>query len=93
MIEMAVGQSQWYHFGVGAPPILVGIGMFTGGYDLDFDPWPNERRGGTADSASLGAAFAACEQGASAAETGLPYFQLGFGWSDLNITAMGFGSK
>ena len=32
---MAVGQNQWYHFGVGAPPILepilVGIGMFTGG--------------------------------------------------------------
>ena len=33
--RMAVGQNQWYHFGVGAPPILepfsVGIGMFTGG--------------------------------------------------------------
>ena len=32
---MAVGQKQWYHLGVGAPPILepilVGIGMFTGG--------------------------------------------------------------
>ena len=32
---MAVGQNQWYHLGVGAPPILepilVGIGMFTGG--------------------------------------------------------------
>ena len=31
---MAVGQNKWYHFGVGAPPILepvlVGIGMFTG---------------------------------------------------------------
>ena len=28
-------QNQWYHFGIGAPPILepilVGIGMFTGG--------------------------------------------------------------
>ena len=39
---MAVGQIQWYHFGVGAAPILepilVGVGMFTGGYDLDFDP-------------------------------------------------------
>ena len=34
---MAVGQNQWYHFGVGAPPILVGIGMFTG--VRDFDPW------------------------------------------------------
>ena len=34
-LHMAVGQNQWYHFGVGAPPILephlVGIGMFTGG--------------------------------------------------------------
>ena len=32
--HMAVGQNQWYHFGVGAPPILepiVGVGMFTGG--------------------------------------------------------------
>ena len=33
------------HFGVGAPPILepilVGIGMCTGGYDLGFDPWPH----------------------------------------------------
>ena len=31
---VAVAQNQWYHFGVGAPPILepilVGIGMFTG---------------------------------------------------------------
>ena len=23
---MAVGQTQWYHFGVGAPPILVKFG-------------------------------------------------------------------
>ena len=42
--HMAVGQHQWYHFGVGAPPILepilVGIGMFTGG-DRAFDPWPH----------------------------------------------------
>ena len=41
--HMAVGQNQWYHFGVGASPILV---YFSGdwdvhwGYDLDFDPWP-----------------------------------------------------
>ena len=41
--HMAVGQNQWCHFGVGAPPILV---SFSGdwdvpwGYDLDFDPWP-----------------------------------------------------
>ena len=40
---LAAGQDQWYHFGVGAPPILV---YFCGdwdvhwGYDLDFDPWP-----------------------------------------------------
>ena len=38
-----MGQNQWYHFGVGAPPILV---YFSGdwdvhwGYDLVFDPWP-----------------------------------------------------
>ena len=42
--QVAVGQNQWYHFGVGAPPILepvlVGIGMFTG--VLDFDPWPGQ---------------------------------------------------
>ena len=34
---MAVGQNQWYHFGVGAPPI------FSGGCSLgvrDFEPWP-----------------------------------------------------
>ena len=42
--QMAVGQNQWYHFGVGAPPILV---YFSGdwdvhwGYDLGFDPWPD----------------------------------------------------
>ena len=40
---VAVGQNQRYHFGVGAPPILV---YFAGdwdvhwGYDLGFDPWP-----------------------------------------------------
>ena len=32
---MAVGH-QWYHFG----STLVGIGMFTGRYDLAFHPWP-----------------------------------------------------
>ena len=41
--HLAVGQNQWYHFGVGAPPIvvyLVGIGMFTGGTGhLAFDLW------------------------------------------------------
>ena len=35
LIHMAVGQNQWFHFGVGAPPmlvgILVGIGLFIGG--------------------------------------------------------------
>ena len=28
---MAVGQNQWYHFGVGAPPILVN---FSGDWDV-----------------------------------------------------------
>ena len=40
--EMAVGQNQWYHFGIGAPPILVD---FSGDWDVHwgvrgFDPWP-----------------------------------------------------
>ena len=40
---MAVCQNEWYHFGVGAPPIVV---FFSGDWDvhwgnnLDFDPWP-----------------------------------------------------
>ena len=41
---MAVGQNQWYHFGVGAPPIFVYFSWdwdVHWGYDLDFDPWPN----------------------------------------------------
>ena len=43
---MAVGQNQWYHFGVGAPPILV---YFSGDWDVplrvrDFDPWPGQER-------------------------------------------------
>ena len=29
--HMAAGQKQWYHFGVGAPPILV---YFGGGWDV-----------------------------------------------------------
>ena len=42
--DMAVGQNQWYHFGVAAPPIvepiLVGIESdVLWGYDLDFDLW------------------------------------------------------
>ena len=40
---MAVGQNQWYHFGVGAPPMLVdfswGLGCSLG--VRDFDPWPH----------------------------------------------------
>ena len=28
---MAVGQNQWYHFGIGAPPILVD---FSGDWDV-----------------------------------------------------------
>ena len=37
--HMAVGQNQWYHFGVGAPPILEPTLDWDvhGGYDLDFD--------------------------------------------------------
>ena len=37
-LDLAVGQNQWYHVGVGAgaPPILV----VHWGYDLAFDPWP-----------------------------------------------------
>ena len=41
--NLAVGQNQWYYFGIGAPPILV---YFSGdwdvhwGYNLAFDPWP-----------------------------------------------------
>ena len=41
--DMAVGQKHWYHFGVGAPPILVYFIRdwdVHWGYDLDFDPWP-----------------------------------------------------
>ena len=29
--EVAVGQDQWYHFGVGAPPVLV---YFSGDWDV-----------------------------------------------------------
>ena len=32
--EMAVGQNQWYHSGVGAPPILV---HFSGDWDVHWD--------------------------------------------------------
>ena len=40
---VAVGQNQWYHFGVGAPLILVNFGGdwdVHWGYDLAVDPWP-----------------------------------------------------
>ena len=41
---MAVGQNQWYRFGVGAPPILV---YSSRDWDVDwgygnFDPWPHD---------------------------------------------------
>ena len=42
--KMVVGQNQWYHFGVGASPILIYFSEDCDvhrGYDLDFDPWPN----------------------------------------------------
>ena len=40
--DMTMGQNQWYHFGVGAPPILV---RFSGDWDVHwlygiFTPWP-----------------------------------------------------
>ena len=43
-LYMAVGQNQWYHFGVCAPPILVYFSWdwdVHWGYDLDFDPQPH----------------------------------------------------
>ena len=45
-LNMAVGQNQWYHFGVGEFTTHFRTyfsgwsGMFTGLTDLDFDPWP-----------------------------------------------------
>ena len=46
-LNRAAGQSQWYHFRVGAPPILV---FFSGDWDVHwgYDPWPDlgEKRGG-----------------------------------------------
>ena len=46
-VAPVIGQNPfWDPSLVGAPPILepilVGMGMFTGGYDLDFDPWPGD---------------------------------------------------
>ena len=42
-------QKQWYYFQVGAPHFRTyfsgWIGMFTGGYNLGFDPWPFEKMG------------------------------------------------
>ena len=42
--DMAVGQNQWYHFGVGAPPLVV---YFSGDWDVHWgvtgilnSPWP-----------------------------------------------------
>ena len=41
--HMAVGQNQWYHLGVGAPPnfrtYLSGDWDVHWGYDWDVDPW------------------------------------------------------
>ena len=50
---MAVGQHQWYHFGVGAPPILVCV---SGDWDVrvrGFDPWPNQHKPTTFQSFPL----------------------------------------
>ena len=52
-VQLAVGQNQWYHFGVGAPPILVNFSWdwdVRWGYDLAFDPWPTPAAGPPADS-------------------------------------------
>ena len=43
-MRLAVGENQWYHFGVGVPPILA---YFSGDWDVhflvrDFDPWSTE---------------------------------------------------
>ena len=45
--QMAVGQNQWYHFGVGEftslySILVVGLGCSLGG-SRDFDPWPGEQ--------------------------------------------------
>ena len=34
--DVAVGQNQWYHFGVGAPPVLV---YFSGDWDVHWGNW------------------------------------------------------
>ena len=41
--HLAMGRNQWYHFGVGAPPILVYlVGIGTGMFSVrDIDPWPS----------------------------------------------------
>ena len=45
-LHLAVGHNRWYHFGVGAPPILVYFGgwiesdVHWGLTDLACDPWP-----------------------------------------------------
>ena len=48
--HVAVGQNQWYHFGVGAPPVLVYFSEdwdVHWGYDLEFDPLPCNKKAGT----------------------------------------------
>ena len=42
-LDFAVGQNRWYHFAVGAEPILVYFNVdwdVHWGHDFDFDPWP-----------------------------------------------------
>ena len=34
---MAMVQNRWYHFGIGAPPILA----YFSGCSREFDPWPH----------------------------------------------------
>ena len=58
--QMAVSQKQWYHFGVGAPPILVYFSWdwdVHWGYDLDFDPWPDSWQHGGVSARELPSDF------------------------------------
>ena len=45
-LEMAMVQNQWYHFGIGAPPILV---YLSGDWDVHLgvpgcDSWPGQKK-------------------------------------------------
>ena len=42
LIHLAVGQNQWYHFGVGVLVYFSWDWDVHWGYDFDFDPWPDD---------------------------------------------------